>query len=77
MALVLPLGAAEIGLAVYHSVQSSRSLAALPPVEQRALVPSQDPELLFEFKFNSLLHNAVLRCVAALAATRRLAMATF
>ena len=49
MALVLPLGAAEIGLAVYHSVQSSRSLAALPPVEQRALVPSQDPELLFEF----------------------------
>jgi lysophospholipase L1-like esterase len=49
VALALPLAAAEIGLAIYHSATAAASLAALPPIEQRAIIGSDDPLLRFEF----------------------------
>lgn len=49
VAFALPLAAAEIGLLIYHAAKNAASLAARPPVEERAIVPSDDPELMFEF----------------------------
>lgn len=49
VALALPLAVAEIGLVIYHTVKNAASLAALPPVDQRAIITSDDPQLKFEF----------------------------
>jgi len=46
---LLSLGLLELALRVYHRVDRSRELRALPPVETRAMIPSSDPDLLFEW----------------------------
>lgn len=49
IAFALPLVAAEIALRVYHGVTVARTLAALPPESQRAIITSADPARVFEF----------------------------
>ncbi len=46
---LLSLGALEIALRVYHQFGVWREWRALPPVAERALIPSPDPELIFEW----------------------------
>jgi GDSL-like lipase/acylhydrolase family protein len=50
LALLLSLGLAEVGLRIYYHVILWRAVRALPPVGARAVVPSTDPELIFEWK---------------------------
>jgi lysophospholipase L1-like esterase len=43
------LGGAELALRVYHRLKLSHELERLPPLPQRCIVPSSDPELMWEF----------------------------
>jgi lysophospholipase L1-like esterase len=45
----LALLLAEGALRVYHALKDAREIRALPPVPERALVPSADPERLYEW----------------------------
>lgn len=47
--LILMLGSLEAGLLLYHWTKVQLEIRRLPPVSARALVPSQDPELIYEF----------------------------
>jgi lysophospholipase L1-like esterase len=49
ISLLLSLGVLELGLRVKHRLSQWRDWRALPPVAARALIPSQDPELIFEW----------------------------
>lgn len=49
-AVALVLAAAELGLVLYHEIKTARSIAGLPPMEERVIVSSQDADLMFEFK---------------------------
>jgi lysophospholipase L1-like esterase len=49
ISLVLSLGALEGALRVYHRLKEWREQRALPPVAARAMVPSRDPELIYEW----------------------------
>jgi len=49
---LLGLVALEGGLRVYDGLNRARALRELPPVEERVMVPSPDPELIFEFRPN-------------------------
>ena len=49
VSLLLSLGLAEAGLRVAHRLYQWRVRQALPPVSDRALIPSTDPELIFEW----------------------------
>jgi len=46
---VLSLGLAEAALRVYQRIEEWHTLQALPPVGKRAIIPSTDPELIFEW----------------------------
>jgi len=46
---LLSLGVLEGSLRVYHRVKLWRERQALPPLASRAMIPSADPELLFEW----------------------------
>ena len=61
--LLLGLAGVEGGLRVYYRVKRAMAERALPPVPQRCVIPSRDPELIFElnpgwandsFRVNSL-----------------------
>ena len=47
VSLVLVVGGLELALRGYHWVKEQRARANQPPVSARALVPSDDPELIF------------------------------
>ncbi|MHC4853871.1 MAG: SGNH/GDSL hydrolase family protein [Planctomycetota bacterium] len=47
LAMVLLLLTAEAGLRVYHGFKVRRERTTLPPVEERALVPVDDPERIW------------------------------
>lgn len=47
VSLVLVVGGLELALRGYHWVKEQRARANQPPVVERALVPSDDPELIF------------------------------
>jgi lysophospholipase L1-like esterase len=47
--LLLSLGMLEGAFRVHHAVSSRAQWRALPPIASRAIIPSQDPELVFEF----------------------------
>jgi lysophospholipase L1-like esterase len=49
LSFLLSLAALEGSLRVYHRLKEWRELRALPPVEARVLIPSSDPELIFEW----------------------------
>lgn len=49
VSLLLSLGLAEVGLRAAHHFYHWRVLRALPPVGARALIPSTDPELIYEW----------------------------
>jgi lysophospholipase L1-like esterase len=49
VSLLLSLALAEVALRVGHSVYKWHVLHALPPVDARALIPSKDPELIYEW----------------------------
>jgi lysophospholipase L1-like esterase len=48
-AVLLALGGAEAALRAYHALKQRVALQRLPPVDQRAVIPSDDPALIFEF----------------------------
>lgn len=43
------IGLLELGLRAYHRIVIWRGIEALPPVADRALIPVDDPALIFEF----------------------------
>lgn len=49
ISFLLSLGALEGSLRAYHWVKLRREQLALPPVTSRAMIPSPDPELIFEW----------------------------
>jgi lysophospholipase L1-like esterase len=49
VSILLVLGLAEAGLRVAHRIYQWRVVRSLPPVAARALIPSTDPELIFEW----------------------------
>jgi lysophospholipase L1-like esterase len=46
---LLSLAALELALRVYHRFNVPEQWRALPPVSERAMIPSLDPELIFEW----------------------------
>lgn len=46
--ILVVLAGIEIFLRAYHFFKTERELAGLPPLEERALIPSDDPQLVFE-----------------------------
>ena len=47
--LLVTLLLLEGALRIYHRVQSAQEQRSLPPVAQRAMIPSNDPELIYEW----------------------------
>ena len=45
----LTLALLEVGLRVYHAAETAWEDASAPPLAQRAVVPSEDPTLIYEF----------------------------
>ena len=48
-AVLLVVVAFEVALRAYHGVKDRRFRLDQPPLAERALIPSEDPELLFEW----------------------------